>query len=202
MRRLKLILPFAAAALALAVAAAASARPERTASPATSTKISCKAPMKIGFATPVTGGAGFLGTEQVSWAKYAVKTLAPKLGLKVTLVVGDTPVEQGPSAAQSVAQKFIADQRVVAILGPSTSGAVAASRTAYFKAGVAHVSPSATRTSLTQGAEKEATPAFFRVVPGDYIQGPSDANFMVTKLKVKKVVVMDFQEPYSQGLAD
>jgi len=202
MRRLKLILPFAAAALALAVAAAASARPERTASPATSTKISCKAPMKIGFATPVTGGAGFLGTEQVSWAKYAVKTLAPRLGLKVTLVVGDTPVEQGPAVAQSVAQKFIADPKVVGIIGPSTSGAVAASSAAYFKAGLAHISPSATRTSLTQGGQKEATPAFFRVVPGDYIQGPSDANFMVTKLHVKKVVVMDFQEPYSLGLAD
>jgi len=48
----------------------------------------------------------------------------------------------------------------------------------------------------------EATPAFFRVVPGDYVQGPSDANFMVTKLHVKKVVVLDFQEPYSLGLAD
>jgi len=202
MRRFKFILPFAAAALTLAVVAAASARPERTASPAASTKISCSAPMKIGFATPLTGGASFLGTEQVSWAKYAVKTLAPKLGLKVSLVTGDTPVEAGPAAAQSVAQKFISDPKVVALIGPSTSGAVAASSSAYFKAGLVHISPSATRTSLTQGAQKEATPAFFRVVPGDYIQGPSDANFMVTKLKVKKVVVMDFQEPYSQGLAD
>jgi len=39
------------------------------------------------------------------------------------------------------------------------------------------------------------------VVPGDYIQGPSDAAFMINKLKVKKVVLFDFQEPYSQGLA-
>ena len=34
--------------------------------------------------TPLTGGAGFLGNEQLSWAKYAVKTLAPKYGLKIT----------------------------------------------------------------------------------------------------------------------
>ena len=75
-----------------------------------------------------------------------------------------------------LAQKYVADKSVVAILGPSTSGAVAASSTTYFQAGIAHVSPSATRTSLTKGATKEATPAFFRVVPGDYIQGPKDAD--------------------------
>jgi branched-chain amino acid transport system substrate-binding protein len=152
--------------------------------------------------TPVTGGAGFLGTEQLSWAKYAVKTLAPKMGLRATLVVGDTPVEQGPAPAQSVAQKFIADAKVLGVIGPSTSGAVAASSTAYFQAGIAHISPSATRTSLTKGGKLEATPAFFRVVPGDYIQGPSDANFMINQLHVKKVVLLDFQEPYSLGLAD
>ena len=202
MRRLKFILPFAAAALALAVVTAASARPEKTASSAKSSAISCAAPFKLGFVSPVTGGAGFLGTEQLSWARYALKTLAPRLGLRATLVVGDTPVEQGPAPAQALAQKFIADQKVLGVIGPSTSGAVAASSTAYFQAGIAHISPSATRTSLTKGAKLEATPAFFRVVPGDYIQGPSDANFMISKLKVKKVAILDFQEPYSLGLAD
>jgi branched-chain amino acid transport system substrate-binding protein len=202
MRRLRVILPFAAAALALAVVAAASARPSRTAAPAKSAKISCSGPLKIGFATPVTGGAGFLGSEQVTWAKLAVKQLAPAMGLKVTLVVGDTPVEQGPAVAQTVAQKFISTSNLVGVIGPSTSGAVAASSKNYFQAGIAHISPSATRTSLTKGDNKEATAAFFRVVPGDYIQGPSDANFMISKLKVKKVVLFDFQEPYSLGLSD
>src|SRR3989449_10271791 len=86
----------------------------------------------------------------------------------------------------------------------STSGAVAASSQTYFQAGLVHVSPSATRTSLTKGSpdQREATGAFLRVVPGDYIQGPSDAKFMINNLKVKKVVILDFQEPYSVGLAD
>ena len=202
MRRLKFILPFAAAALALAVVTAASARPEKTASSTKSAKISCSQTLKIGFVSPVTGGAGFLGTEQLSWARFAMATIPRALGLKATLVVGDTPVEQGPAPAQTIAQKFIADPKLVAVIGPSTSGAVAASSAAYFRAGIAHISPSATRTSLTQGASKEATPAFFRVVPGDYVQGPSDANFMANRLNAKKVVVMDFQEPYSLGLAD
>jgi len=202
MRRLKFILPFAAAALTLAVVAAASARPDRTASAARSQAISCKSKITLPFVTPVTGGAGFIGQEQVTWAKYAVKTLARTFGLNVSLVVGDTPVEQGNAPAQALAQKYVANKSVVAILGPSTSGGVAASSTTYQQAGLAHISSSATRTSLTKGDKREATSAFFRVVPGDYVQGPSDAQFMISKLHVKKVVLFDFQEPYSLGLAD
>jgi branched-chain amino acid transport system substrate-binding protein len=164
--------------------------------------VNCKRTITLPLVTPVTGGAGFLGAEQGSWAKYAVKTLAPKLGLKVKFVLGDTPVEQGPAPAQALAQKYVADKSVLVVLGPSTSGAVAASSATYFQAKIAHISPSATRTSLTQGATKDATPAFFRVVPGDYIQGPTDANYMIKTLHVKKVVILDFQEPYSTGLAD
>lgn len=164
--------------------------------------VSCKGTLKIAIVTPLTGGAGFLGNAQLSWAKYAVKTLAPKYKLKIQLITGDTPVEQGPAPAQALAQKYVADKTVMAVIGPATSGAVAATSLTYFKAGLAHISPSATRTSLTQGAVKEATPAFFRVVGGDYIQGPSDAKFMVEKLKVTKVAIIDFQEPYSVGLAD
>jgi len=118
------------------------------------------------------------------------------------VVFGDTPVEKGPGEGLVVAQKFIADPKVVAVIGPATSGAVASASQALFAAGLAHISPSATRTSLTQGSAKEGTSAFFRVVPGDYIQGPTDANYMVDKLNAKKVVVIDFQEPYSVGLAD
>jgi branched-chain amino acid transport system substrate-binding protein len=192
----------ALAVLLPAVVAATAQGGEKAAT--ASTAINCKSTMKIGFATPLTGGAGFLGNEQLSWAKYAVKTLAPGLGLKIQLITGDTPVEQGAGVATTVAQKFISDGKLVAVLGPSTSGAVAASTDAYAAAGLAHVSPSATRTTLTQteNGKKEGSAAFFRVVPGDYIQGPTDAKFMINTLKVKKVVIMDFQEPYSTGLAD
>jgi branched-chain amino acid transport system substrate-binding protein len=162
---------------------------------------SCSKTITLPLVTPITGGAGFLGTEQASWAKLAVQQWSKKLGLKVKFVTGDTPVEQGPAPAQALAQKYVADKSVLMVLGPSTSGAVAASTKTYFAAKLAHISPSATRTSLTQGANKEGTPAFFRNVPGDYIQGPSDAEFMIKSLKVKKVVIMDFQEPYSLGLA-
>jgi branched-chain amino acid transport system substrate-binding protein len=192
--------------LALAVLAtsvvAASAQGSNRMTAVSAASVNCKSTITLPLVTPVTGGAGFLGAEQGSWARYAVKSLAKPLGLKVKFVLGDTPVEQGPAPAQALAQKYVADKSVLVVLGPSTSGAVAASSSTYYSAKIAHISPSATRTSLTQGSPKEATPAFFRVVPGDYIQGPSDANFMIKTLKVKKVYLLDFQEPYSVGLAD
>lgn len=188
--------------VAAVLAATAAARPAAGVSTDAQQAVSCKSTLKIAIVTPLTGGAGFIGNAQLRWAKYAVATLPQTLGLKIKLVTGDTPVEQGPAPAQALAQKYVADKSVVAVIGPATSGAVAATSQTYADAGLAHISPSATRTSLTKGSPREATSSFFRVVPGDYIQGPSDARFMIDKLNAKKVVIIDFQEPYSVGLAD
>jgi branched-chain amino acid transport system substrate-binding protein len=187
------------------VAASAQGSPKVAVYASSAQAISCKSTITLPLVTPVTGGAGFLGAEQGAWAKYAVKTLAKPLGLKVKFVLGDTPVEQGPAPAQALAQKYVGDKSVVALLGPSTSGAVVASTKTYFQAGLAHISPSATHTDLTIGTAGDplqGTPAFFRDVPGDYIQGPADARYMINTLHVKKVVLLDFQEPYSVGLSD
>ena len=188
--------------VAAVLAATAAARPAVGVSTDAQQAVSCKSTLKIAIVTPLTGGAGFIGNAQLRWAKYAMATLPQTLGLRVKLVTGDTPVEQGPAPAQALAQKYVADKSVVAVIGPATSGAVAATSQTYADAGLAHISPSATRTSLTKGSPREATSSFFRVVPGDYIQGPSDARFMIDKLNAKKVVILDFQEPYSVGLAD
>jgi branched-chain amino acid transport system substrate-binding protein len=194
-----------AAVLALAVAAAAALAATAlagTEKAAATQAINCKSTLKLALVTPLTGDGGFIGQEQNQWGRFGVKKLASKYGLKVRWVTGDTPVEKGPGEALVVAQKFIADPAVFAVIGPATSGGVAAASTALAAAGLAHISPSATRTSLTKGSSREASNAFFRVVPGDYIQGPTDANYMVDKLNAKKVVLIDFQEPYSVGLAD
>jgi branched-chain amino acid transport system substrate-binding protein len=188
--------------VALVAAAVASTAGAGSSAPTAAQVVNCNGTLKIGIITPLTGGAGFLGQEQLSWTRFAITRLARGLGLKVQLVRGDTPVEKGPGEGLVVAQKMIADSRLVAVIGPATSGAAASASQALFAAGIAHISPSATRTSLTYGSNKEATSAFFRVVPGDNIQGPSDANYMVDKLNAKKVVLIDFQEPYSVGLAD
>jgi branched-chain amino acid transport system substrate-binding protein len=195
-------LPLLAAVLtATALAATVAAAPAGAASArSAATPISCSSTLRIGMLAPLTGVAGYLGQEQLSWAKEAVKLVAPADGLKIKLVLGDAPVEQGPSAAQTVAQKFVADKGMVGILGGSTSGSVIATSKTFTQAGLVQVSESATNASLTKGDNQGATKAFYRVVPADDFQGATDANYMLNTLHVKKVVLVDFQEPYSLGL--
>jgi branched-chain amino acid transport system substrate-binding protein len=199
-RKTGFLAAIAVAALASVLVASAVAAPVKSAAADRTAALSCKGTLKIAFITPLTGDAGFLGTEQLSWAKYAVKTLQTQYGLKIQLLAGDSQLDA--SLASALAQKYVADKQVVAVLGPSTSGAVAATSQTLFSAGIAHISPSATRTTLTKGTNREATAGFFRVVPDDSVQGPTDATYMVDKLKAKKVVLVDAQEPYSVGLAD
>ncbi len=198
---MKRIIGLALAVLGASVAASTVSAAPRLAS--SSQAVSCNGTLKIAMVTPLTGGAGFLGEEQASWAKYAVSTLSKPLGLKVELVLGDTPVEQGAAVAQTLAQKYVGDKSVVGVIGPATSGGAVASTKTYQQAGIAQISPSATKTSLTKADPTlDGTPSFFRIVPGDYIQGPTDAHYMIDKLKAKSVAIVDFQEPYSVGLAD
>ena len=161
-RRNGFLATIAVAAAASVLAASAAAAPTTT-----SAGINCSGTLKIAFITPLTGDAGFLGQEQLTWAKYAVKTLQKQYGLKISLLAGDSQLDA--SLASALAQKYVADKKVVAVLGPSTSGAVAATSQALYAAGIAHISPSATRTSLTKGSNREATPGFFRVVPDDSV---------------------------------
>ena len=110
MKKTKSFPLLAAVAAATALAATVTATPAGAASRERSQAISCSGTLDIGFLTPLTGAAGFLGQEQLSWAKLAVKTLPPTMGLKIKLVPGDVPVEAGPSVAQTVTQKFVVRQ--------------------------------------------------------------------------------------------
>ena len=102
MKKAKLPL-IAAMAAATALAATVTAAPV-SAQTTRASALSCNKTLDIGMLTPLTGAAGFLGQEQLSWAKLAIKTLPQTMGLKIKLVPGDAPAEQGPSAAQTVAQ--------------------------------------------------------------------------------------------------
>ena len=148
---------------------------------AASQATSCKGTIKLAIITPLTGDAGFLGQEQLSWAKLAVKRIAPQLGLKIQLLAGGQQLDN--ALAASLAQKYLADSKVMAVLGPATSGAALATTDTFFAAKMATVNMSATNTTLTKGGPaKKGSPSFFRVVPDDSVQGPTDARYMVDKL--------------------
>ena len=71
---------------AVAAAIAASTAGAGSSSATASQVVNCRGPLKIGIITPLTGGAGFLGQEQLTWTQYAISRLARGLGLRVQLV--------------------------------------------------------------------------------------------------------------------
>jgi branched-chain amino acid transport system substrate-binding protein len=90
----------------------------------------------------------------------------------------------------------LADNNVVAVIGPAFSGASKAADPIYNQAGLAMVTPSATDATLqTHGWNN-----FFRVVADDNSQGPADAQYMVKKLGFKSIYAIDDASAYAQGL--
>jgi branched-chain amino acid transport system substrate-binding protein len=80
-------------------------------------------PIKIGALFSVTGGASFLGAPEEKTARMLVEKINASggvLGRKLELVVKDTA--GSPEKAVSFAKQLIEEEKVLAIIGPSTSG--------------------------------------------------------------------------------
>jgi branched-chain amino acid transport system substrate-binding protein len=185
-----------AAAPADTTAATTAAAPADTTAATTAAPAGAACTAKIGFLGPFTGDAASIGQEQLNWGKLGIDDFNAKNGTTFSLVETDTQLD--PAQATTGAQKLISDADVVAVLGPAGSQEVQAIGPAMTTAGLVYVSPSATRTSLTDGT----TPTFARVVPNDDAQGPTIANFVKTTIGATKVLIVDDQTSYSTGLAD
>lgn len=142
------------------------------------------------------GGFGATDSVQMNWARVALDKFNEAHDTSFTLKPFnvDFDVEQG----RAVAQRIIADQDVIGIVGPKTSGVTREVGPLFDGAGLVYVSPSATNATLTDGSLRN----FYRVVASDALQGPRLARFIVEDLQPSKVlVVVNENEAYSQGLA-
>jgi branched-chain amino acid transport system substrate-binding protein len=162
--------------------------------------IRCGRTRTMGVAAPITGAAASIGTQQLRWARfYVTRYNASHRRTKFRLVQGDT---QLPDTAQAirVAENFASNGRMLGMVGPAGSQEVQVSTAPLRRGGLGYVSGSATRTSLTTDGTRRGF--FFRVVPNDDQQGPKVANHIRRVLRASRVVVIDGQDAYSQGLSD
>jgi branched-chain amino acid transport system substrate-binding protein len=192
--------------LALVVVAAAFAGTNSKASAGAAT-IACGTTRTIGVAAPITGPAASIGQQQLRWAQYYVKLWnAQKANAKqkIAIVQGDTQLGVDTAFAVKVAQSFASNPKILGVVGPAGSQEVVAATSALKGAGLGWVTGSATRVSLTDGHTDGVNRQgyFFRTVPNDNVQGPTVANYIRLKLKATRVVIIDDQEVYSQGLSD
>ena len=186
----------AAALAALVSAAVAASAVANTAAPQASAQLAACTNVSLGFLGPLTGPAGFLGQEQLSWLRFGVQKYNKEKGTRFKVVLGDTQLKAPVALTQS--RRFIGNKNVMAVIGGSESQAVRVGGKRLGKANLASISGSATAIDLTKGRPYKT---FFRVVPNDGIQGPDVINFVSGNLKAKNVVVIDSQDDYSLPLA-
>ena len=188
----------AAAVAVLAFAVAVTAAVAKTEESVTAAQVAACTNVSLGVNAPLTGPAGFLGQEQLSWARFAVSKYNREKRTRFKVLPGDSQLDA--ARARTHTQRFVSNSNVMAVIGPSISQGVITSRALLLRARMLAISPSATRIDLTLPNRKVST--FFRNVPHDGIQAPTMANFVKSNLKASDVVVVDSQDDYSVPLAD
>ncbi len=162
-------------------------------------QIACGTTRNVGFATALTGPAASLGQQQRGWARFYVSRWnAKNPRAKIRLVETDTQLPN-TAAALRAAQELAGNASVLGVVGPAGSQEVVVASPPLKAKGLAFVTGSATRTTLTQEAIRRGF--FFRVVPPDSVQSVAVAN-QIRKLKATRVAIVDDQETYGVGLSD
>ncbi|MBV8122054.1 MAG: branched-chain amino acid ABC transporter substrate-binding protein [Alphaproteobacteria bacterium] len=118
-----------------------------------------------------------------------------------------TAGQYDPAQAATNARKMVANDAVVAAIGPQMSGSGKAMSPILSAGGLATVTPSSTNPDITDPKfAAQYRPAgkaiYFRTVTTDAFQGPNMANFMADTLKVKSVYVLDDSGAYGVGIAN
>jgi branched-chain amino acid transport system substrate-binding protein len=156
--------------------------------------------VRIGFASPLTGGQANYGKDNQNGAQMAIDELnaqGVKIGgkaVKFELMAEDDQAD--PKMGPLVAQKFV-DAKVNGVVAHFNSGVTIPASSLYSNAGIPQLSVS-TNVKYTQQGYKTA----FRLMADDGKQGKALGEYAVKTLKLKRVAVIDDATAYGQGLAD
>ena len=193
------LLALAGAAL-MAVAASGIGQAKPTSSAAASKALlTCGKTRTIAVDAPLTGAAASLGQQQLSWAKFYVTRYNASHKTKLKVVSGDSQLPDTAVATQ-VAERLASNASILGVVGPAGSQEVQGSTAPFKSGGLVFITGSATRTSLTVDGTRKGF--FFRTVPNDDQQGARVANYIKGPLNAQRVVIIDGQDSYSQGLSD
>lgn len=154
--------------------------------------------LTIGLSAGLSGAEADLGLELAAAAEIAVGQFGGNVaGFTVQISRRDDGCSD-PEKAADVARLLIADETLAGVIGPMcTTGAQAADRL-YERAGVVHISPSATRGDLSEQGER----FFFRTVWRDDAQAFVQTRYAIDELQAETVILVDDAEPYGNALAD
>jgi branched-chain amino acid transport system substrate-binding protein len=159
--------------------------------PATATVAAPKPDIKIGLATAKSGAANFYNPQQSNGALLAVDQINAAGGIagaKLQLIVEDdgSVRDQGITAFR----KFIEQDKVVAILGPTLSAVAAGAHPVAQAGGVPVIAISNTGLGIVGKCEYGPCDWIFRASLGEQSAVPETVKAATQKLGLKKVVII------------
>ncbi len=173
------------------------------AGPAASTGNAVGDTVKIGLLFELTGNVATYGTAEAAGAKMAAEEINAAGGIngkQIQLVEYDTKSDTAETT--TLAARLMTQDKVVAIIGPATSGGMKAQVQRSADNMVPIVSGSATADDLTVSGGK-LNEYVFRTCFIDSYQGTVMAKYAASKLNAKTAVVLkDTSSDYAKGLAD
>ncbi|MGE5500515.1 MAG: branched-chain amino acid ABC transporter substrate-binding protein [Ignavibacteriales bacterium] len=155
-------------------------------------------PVKIGISSALSGDVKGLGEPIADSAEAAGQGVQIK-GHNIEFVREDDlcTADGGPAAAER-----LVGAGVVAVVGPICSGGTSSSLGIYDKAGITHVSPSATSGTLTQPERPEGPyVTFFRTPVLNSDEAKAQAQFAVDELDAKTAFVVFDTDDYGKDLS-
>jgi branched-chain amino acid transport system substrate-binding protein len=156
--------------------------------------------VKIGFASPLTGPQAHYGQDNLNGARLAVDELnarKPRIGKRAArfeLLAEDDQAD--PRTGTVVAQRLV-DAGARAVVGHFNSGVSIPASKIYSDAGIPQLSVSTAVRYTRQGHQTA-----FRMMADDDRQGAALGRYVIERLKLKRVAVVDDRTAYGQGLAD
>jgi len=143
------------------------------------------------------GGQTILGGVRLAAAE--INQTGGLLGYRVVVrsLDDESDSEVAVTQASQVKSAIDAGEQVLGVIGHLNSGQTLATMELYKDLPVVVITPTASEKSLTERGYTN----FFRVNANDNIQAAVDAEFFVSKLKAKRVIVLYNDTPYGKGLA-
>lgn len=163
------------------------------------TAFSAQADIVIGVAGPFTGPNATYGDQYWHGATQAAEDINAAGGIngeKIKLVQGDDACE--PKQAVAVANRLVDQDKVKAVVGHFCSSSTMPASEVYSDAGILSITPGSTNPLITERGMSD----IFRMCGRDDQQGQVASDFILDKLKAKRVVIIHDKDTYGQGLAD
>src|SRR5438309_4829292 len=169
----------------------------------------------VGINLPFTGADAADAVNIRDGALMAIEEINGRGGIAgqitiVPVVKDDGTVAAGqydPAQAATNTKQFVADQSIVAVVGPQMSGSGKAMSPIASAANLMLITPSSTNPDITDPSfasqyRPNGKAIYFRTVTTDAYQGPFMANYAAEVLNVKSVYILDDTGAYGEGIAN